>query len=243
MRAREILFGVLTVVAAGVCVRLGIWQLDRLDERRAKNALVQSRGATAAVSMQALRERDTSETHWQRVTVRGVADYAAEMVQSSRSQSGAPGVYLLTPIRPLEAGWGDTSLLLLRGYVYSADARTINFEAAREADTLEIDALVTAFPPPRAGGVRLPSDPRAIRLLDRDTLQAMMGRPLVPVVLLALGDTTPRDVLRPVRVPPPSPSEGPHKSYAFQWFGFALVFVVGYVAFVMNGAKRKTGHE
>ncbi len=240
MKGRVVLFGLLTAVAAGVCVRLGFWQLDRLAERREKNALVLQRGAGEPVAMSSLRARDTSETHWQRVTVRGVADYDAEMVQSSRSQAGAPGVYLLTPIRPLEPGWGDTSLLLLRGYLYSADARTVDFAKAREADTLTIDALVTAFPPPRMGAIRSPTSDRAVRWLDRDTLQAMMKRPLVPVVLLALGDTTPRDVVRPARVPPPSPSEGPHKSYAFQWFGFALVFVVGFVAFVRSGQRRDT---
>ena len=231
MKARTVLFGIVTGIAAIVCVRLGFWQLDRLAERRAKNGLVSQRAAKVPLSMQALRQLDSSETHWRRVTVRGVADYSAEMVQTSRSLAGAPGVYLLTPIRPLESGWGDTSLLLLRGYLYSPDARTIDFEKAREGDTLTIDALVTTFPPARAGAARSPSASRAVRLLDHDTLSAMMGRPLVPLVLLALGDTTPRDVVRPTRVPPPSPSEGPHKSYAFQWFGFATVFVVGFIAF------------
>jgi len=239
MNTRLVLFGALTVVAAGVCVRLGFWQLDRLGTRRAKNALVLERGANEVISMRALREQDTSETHWKRVTVRGVADYDAEMVQSSRSQAGAPGVYLLTPVRPLDAGWGDTSLLVLRGYLYSADARTIDFAKAREADTLVLDALVTAFPPPRAGAVRSATAARAVRALNRDTLEMMMARPLVPVVLLALGDTMPHDILRPTRVPPPSPSEGPHMSYAVQWFGFATVFVVGFVAFARNASRPK----
>ncbi len=240
MNRRVVLFGIAIVIAAAVCVRLGVWQLDRLDQRRARNALVLKRGADAPLSVSALRRQDTSATHWRRVTVHGVADYDAELVQMSRSQAGAPGVYLLTPVRPVESGWGDTALLVVRGFLYSADARTVNLAAARESDTLTIDALVTAFPPTRPGRVRSPTVPRAIRLLDRDSLTAMMGRPLVPVVLLALGDTTPRDVLRPTRVSPPSPGEGPHKSYAFQWFGFATVFVVGFLAFAVNGSRRES---
>lgn len=236
MNKRLVAFGIFTAIAAGICVRLGFWQLDRRETRRAKNALVRER-SSQNVSLQSIRAQDTSATHWHRVTVRGVADYNAEMVQSSRSQSGAPGVYLLTPIRPLEPGWGDTSFVLLRGFLYSADGRTVDFEMAREADTLEIEALVTAFPPPKAGNVRSPTSTRALRSLNRDTLESMMGRPLVPVVLLALGDTTPRDVKRPTRVPPPSPSEGPHLSYAMQWFAFATVFVVGFIAF----ARGKIG--
>lgn len=238
MTKRVVLFGITSLLAAAVCVRLGFWQLDRLGERRAKNALVLDRGAAPALSMQALREQDTSATHWRRVTVRGIADYDAEMVQTSRSQAGAPGVYLLTPVRPLDSTWGDTALLVLRGYLYSADARTVDFAKARESDTLTVDALVTAFPTRGRGAIRSPTSPRALRALDRDTLMAMMARPLLPVVLLALGDTLPRDVVRPTRVPPPSPSEGPHKAYAFQWFGFALVFVVGFLAFVRKGSRK-----
>jgi surfeit locus 1 family protein len=234
-------FGVASVLAASVCIRLGFWQLDRLQERREKNALVLERGAARPLEMQALRQLDTSETHWRRVTVHGIADYGAELAQTSRSQAGAPGVYLLTPVRPLEGGWGDTSLLVLRGYLYSADARTVDFAKAREGDTLTIDALVTAFPPKAVGAARSPTSARAVRLLDRDTLSVMMGRPIVPVILLALGDTTPRDVSRPARVPPPSPSEGPHRSYAYQWFAFASVFLVGFVAFARKGKAKDEG--
>ncbi len=75
------------------------------------------------------------------------------------------------------------------------------------------------------------SDPRAMRLMNRDTLAALTGRPLAPFVLLALGDTIMQDITRPSRVPPPSLTDGPHLSYALQWFGFATVFVIGFVVF------------
>lgn len=178
--------------------------------------------------------------------MRGVADYAAEMVQASRSQSGAPGVYLLTPVRPLDGVWGDTSVLVLRGYVYSANGRTIDFESAREPDTLSFDALVTEFPPPSTGPIRLPSEPRAVRAIDRDTLQSLMRRPLAKFVLLALGDTVTRDVKKAARIPRPSLSEGSHQSYAYQWFSFATVAILGFVAVARSDrdrdAKRRVGH-
>lgn len=239
MKLKFILFGVFTAVAAGICIRLGMWQLHRLDERRGKNADVYARGALAPLPLSALRSSDTVATHWRRVTLRGVADYDAEIVQGSRSQAGAPGVYILTPVRPIEAGWGDTAILLLRGYVYSPDAKTIDFAKAREADTIDVETLVTSFPPARDGMVRSPTTPRVVWTLNRDTITAMLARPLAPVVLLALGDTVPKDLVRPARIPPPSLSEGPHKSYALQWFGFALVFVVGFVAYVVTGTKRR----
>jgi surfeit locus 1 family protein len=215
-----------------------MWQLSRLDERRTKNALVLARRSTAPVSVSALRGVDTSVIHWRRVTVHGVADYDAEMLHATRSQSGSVGVHLLTPVRPLDGTWGDTAVLVIRGFVNAADGRTIDMLKARDADTLTFDALVTEYPPPVAGAVRMPSAARDVRVLDRDTLQAMMQRPLAPFVLLALGDTVQRDVARPTRVPPPSISEGPHQSYAYQWFAFATVFCLGFVAVARSDKRR-----
>jgi surfeit locus 1 family protein len=41
-----------------------------------------------------------------------------------------------------------------------------------------------------------------------------------------------------VRVPAPALDEGPHMSYAIQWFAFATVAIVGGVAFVRAGRRR-----
>ena len=231
-------FGALALVVAAVCVRLGFWQLDRLAQRRARNAIVQSRSTRPVESVAVLQGQDTTATHWRRVHVRGVADYAGEVVHATRSQAGSPGVHLLTPVRPLDGQWGDTALLVIRGFVFAADGRTFDRAKARDADTLEFDALVTAFPASRPGAVTMPSNARAVRLLDRDTLAVLTGHPLAPFVLLALGDTAIVDITKPARVPPPSFSEGPHQSYALQWFGFALVFVVGFAAFVWAPGRR-----
>lgn len=236
---RLALLGVVAVAAAAGCIRLGIWQLDRLAQRRAQNALIRARTAAASVDVSEIRAVDTTESHWRRVSIRGVADYDAELLHATRSQNGSPGVYLLTPVRPLNGAFGDTAVLLLRGYLAAPDGRTIDWAKAREADTVAFDALVTSFPPAgRPGNVRLPSAPRAVRVLDRDTLSRMMNRPLAPFVLLVLGDTVVRDVTKPTRIPPPSLREGAHESYAYQWFSFALVALGGFVAFVIADRKK-----
>jgi surfeit locus 1 family protein len=84
----------------------------------------------------------------------------------------------------------------------------------------------------------MPSAARAVRFVDRDSLSALMHRPLAPFMLLALGDTVVRDVTKPAAIPPPSLGEGPHQSYAFQWFAFATVAIVGFVAFVRAGSQK-----
>jgi surfeit locus 1 family protein len=239
MIIRTIVFGLCTAAAATLCVRLGFWQLERLEQRRGNNAIVRERGATPPVSISMLKDKDTTEIHWRRVTLTGVAEYEREAVHAARSQGGSPGVHLLTPVRPIDGEWGDTAVLVLRGYVYSPDGRTVDPVKTREGDTLRLEAMVTSFTQSGPGTVRLPSNDRAVRTLERDTLAAIVGRPLAPFLLLALGDTVIRDVSLPARIRPPSLSEGNHLSYAFQWFAFAIVFVGGFVAYLFTFVRKR----
>ena len=229
-RGRLIGFGVLTCVAIATCIRLGFWQLDRLAQRRARNTVVTSRGAEPVVPLEAVATQDTSVIHWRRVRLRGVADYSRELVHATRTQAGMPGVHVLTPVTPLSGPFGDTAVLVIRGYLAAPDGRSIDFAAVREPDTLDLEALVLSYPVLRPGLVTMPSNARAVRVLDRDSLSTKTGRPLGRMLLLALGDTVVRDVALLTRVPPPEITEGPHLSYALQWFGFATVFAIGFLA-------------
>lgn len=238
-RGRLIAFGIVTGLAIALCIRLGIWQLDRLGQRRAQNAIVSARGAMPAVEVREIRSLDTTASHWRRVSITGIAEYEREAVHGMRTQNGAPGVHLLTPIRPLDGDWGDTAVLVIRGYLHAPDGRTVDHAAVEEGDTVRFETLVLSYPAVKAtSAVRMPSNPRAVRTLDRDTLAAVVGRPLAPFVLLALGDTVVRDISKPARIPPPAITEGPHLSYALQWFGFATVFLIGFLVFAKRPARR-----
>lgn len=239
MTRRDMLLGVIAVCVAAGCVRLGIWQLDRLHQRREKNALIAGQTALAPMSALEARAGDTTRLHWRRLHFRAAADYAHEVVLSSRTQNGSVGVQVVTPVRPLDGAWRDTSALLIRGWMVAPDGRKYQRGSTPEGDTIDVDALVTEFGPAGSGSVRMPSAPQAFRWLDRDTLSREMGTGLAPFVLLQLGDTVQRDVAKITRVPPPSLSEGPHQSYAVQWFTFATVAIVGYVAFVVQGNRKR----
>ena len=70
-----------------------------------------------------------------------------------------------------------------------------------------------------------------IRLISSDALGAALGEELVNGYI-ALLESTPAetDVLRPLAAP--ALDEGPHLSYALQWFAFTLIGVVGMVVLV-----------
>jgi cytochrome oxidase assembly protein ShyY1 len=61
--------------------------------------------------------------------------------------------------------------------------------------------------------------------------------PVAPLELVELGDTAPVGNIPP-RLTPPPPDEGSHKSYAFQWFSFASIALIGAVLLAINDRRR-----
>jgi len=213
---------VLSVVVAGVCVRLGMWQLDRLAERRRVNEGLASRRAaapvvvaTAATLADSLRQR--------RVVIRGVPDYGRERVWPGRTLEGTPGVAIVTPVRLADG----SAVLVDRGWVPSPDARTVDLAAAREGDTLQVVGL--AFSAPR---VRGDADPAA--------LADSFPYALAPLVVQWLPDAGAwsESALPVRRWPPPRLDDGPHRAYAIQWFAFAAIAVGGAAALLRKRRGR-----
>src|SRR5690606_6935076 len=72
-------FLVISVIIGIGCTRLGFWQLDRLAERKASNAVVAGRIDAPPVSPDQL-PADTAQSRYRRVILRGTFDYEHELV-------------------------------------------------------------------------------------------------------------------------------------------------------------------
>jgi surfeit locus 1 family protein len=232
IRTRVIAFCVISIALAGLFVRLGVWQLDRLTWRRGLNAEVASHIASPPVPIDQL-PRDSAAMRYRRVQLTGVFDYANEIVITQRIRGGSPGVNLLTPLRVASR---DTAYLINRGWVYSPDGKDVERAKWREPDT----ATVIAFALPAtsiAANVAGVVSPKIMRSLDFDAVQKGMPYPIARVQLVQLGDTSPKANVPP-RLQPPAADEGPHKSYAIQWFSFATIALVGAGLFAYNDRNR-----
>ncbi len=232
LRARVIVFVVIALALAALFVRLGFWQLDRLTWRRALNTEVASHIAAAPVSVTEL-PRDSAAMRYRRVQLRGAFDYANEIVITQRIRGGSPGVNLLTPLR---VAGSDTAYLINRGWVYSPDGKTVDLAQWREADSAEVLAFVLPASS-RDTSAAGQTSPRLMRTLDIDVVQTGLPYPVARMQLVQLGDTSPKANVPPRLVPPP-PSEGSHKSYAFQWFSFAAIALIGAGLFAWNDRHR-----
>ncbi|HEX4683069.1 MAG TPA: SURF1 family protein [Gemmatimonadaceae bacterium] len=218
-RFRLPLFVAFAMLAAAGCIRLGFWQLSRLGQRRARNALVISRLDSAEVDVTVL-PRDTTTARFRRAFVRGVPDYDHELIYAARSHAGSPGVNLMTPVR---IPGRDTAVLVDRGWIYAPDGATVDQLRWRERDS-SFSGYVEEIPSGK--GAAFASRPNVISRLGYDAVARALPYPVAPIYLVMLGDSVMRsDRIARLTVPPLD--EGPHMSYAIQWFAFACVALVG----------------
>ena len=245
-RGRQLLATLLMIVGALVLARLGIWQLDRLAQRRAINTAIASRQAEPPVPLTPALAADPAQ-EYRRVELRGVFDPAQEIVLRNRSVDGVTGVHVLTPLRFTGADGAPLAVLVDRGWlpnIAASAAARAPYAAPTGESTLvgQIRRSQEHFggpadPPFTAERPRL--DAWFLVNIPRITEQA--GYPLLPVFveqLPAAGDPG-----LPRRDPLTDLGEGPHMAYAVQWFAFAVILLVGYVVFVLRRQRLAAGRE
>lgn len=209
-------FVALAVLSAAVFVRLGVWQLERHEDRKRFNADRATRLASAPAPFDSVRRQ---EEGWLRQSiVTGTPDYSNEFVVTGRSRNGSPGVHIITPMR---VDGNDTAVLVNRGWVYAPDAATVDLRDWRESRTLftgHTDTLAATETPPLLKG-------RGIRSLTRAGVDTLLAYPFYSLYLIA-HDSAPD---APARLSQPALDGGPHLSYAIQWFCFAAIAIGGAV--------------
>jgi len=127
-------------------------------------------------------------------------------------------------------------VLVNRGWVYSPDAASVDLERWREADTVTITAFVEEFRPAR--GLPEGSDVQHWRELDAARVARVLPYRVEPYYVVALGDAKPPVPDEIARLSPPPLDEGPHKSYAIQWFSFAAIALFGLVLLLRQRPGR-----
>ena len=213
---------VVALLVAAACVRLGVWQLDRLHQRRERNAALLAARARPLLEVTGSLPADSARDR--RLHARGVYDYARERLWRARSYQGVPGVDPVTPLRLADGA----AVLVDRGWAPSPDAYHLDQPAYREGDSAVVLGL--GMLAPRARG---DVDPAALR--------DSVPYPLLPFVIQQLPPVAAPDRPLPpglIRWPIPELSDGPHLSYAIQWFSFAVIIVVGSVALARKRAAE-----
>ena len=232
---RGVIWGTaIVLVVALVCLRLGVWQLQRLEQKRTRNEATLIRMAQPPANLSAL-STDSSGLIFRRVVLDGAYDDARTIIIAGRSLRGVPGVHVLTPMM-----LGGTAVLVNRGWMPSADAARIELDSIREPPPEDLAGLITPFPedygkPPVDRGFH-----RVWYQMDGRRLRAQFPYPVLPVVVQILPHKDQPQF--PIRLKPPELDEGPHMGYAIQWFSFASIAVIGWIA-LLTKRKRDPAHK
>lgn len=226
---------------------LGLWQLDRHEERQAINAALEQRPREPALTARDL-SADADALAYRRVELSGTWEPGDEVLLSARPLDGRPGHHVLTPLR-LEDG---SAVLVDRGWVpYEIEEPPVA-EAPPPEGPVDVTGL--ALPPEsarRAGRLtgeghepdELARGQRIEFVSHRDptVVGRSLGEPLPEVVIQADAGARASDGALPATVPPPEPTDGNHFSYAVQWFLFTGVVAVGYPLLLRQ--RRKGGGD
>lgn len=223
------LFTTLLVIAGtGVCVRLGIWQLDRLEQRRAFNVQVTSMRASELLDLNATLPENIDTMEWRAVTVTGEYDFANQVALRNQYNDGIYGFHLITPLQ-----FNGGVVLVNRGWIPAeSDSLPEDWRVYDEAGTVTLTGQIRLGQgKPSFGGVAdaLPADGSPLWVWNNLDVRAMSSQMPYPILPIFIQPTTQADAEPPIPYQPNIElTEGSHFGYALQWFTFAVILFFGY---------------
>lgn len=215
-------------------VNLGFWQLRRLDEKRAFNAAVTARTAEPVDDVDRVLGPDAnpSEVEWRRVRATGTYDAAEAVILVNKSQDGSAGVDSLVPLRTD----GGRVLLVNRGFIPLA-------LSVPDPPTGELTVVgyLRATQTRSALGPVDSSDTgtREFQRVDIERISRQVEGDMAPMWLQMIEESPSSGSQWPARVSMPELDEGPHLSYAFQWFFFSATAILGWVVAMRRSLRAE----
>jgi len=227
---------VLLVLVALICVRLGVWQAHRLSQRRAANGTALAARQAPEIDLGAA-GADRANLANRRVRATGRYDRSHEVVLRSATLDESPGVLVVTPlVLP-----GGDAILVERGFVPAPDAVSADLAGLDEPGQLTVTGVALPIDSHGRGGVPLTRDGRTTwARLDLGALRARIPYPILGVYILQAPD--PALPSFPRRLTLPALDDGPHLSYALQWFGFAITALTVAAILAFRSTEPSSDH-
>lgn len=218
----------LTLCAVAAFIGLGRWQWHRAEEKR---ALAAHFSAGAARLVEVGTRPMASLPRYSHVRVEGRYDAVHQFLLDNMSHDGYPGYQVLTPLKLADG----RAVLVNRGWVPLTQSRRDPPQIALASavthsttvlgllDNLPVAALALGHVPPAPG----PEWPKLTSFPTMADLSAALGLPLESRQLL-LDPDQPAGYVREWHPSGLGPTQ--HIAYAIQWWAFAALALVLYVA-------------
>lgn len=212
-----LLGGLLLAVLLPAFMSLGLWQWRKAEAQTSMQLELDQRSGDTPVAMPTA-PADGESLRYRRIVLRGTYDAPRQVLIDNRTYREQAGYHVITPLR-LE---GSTMHVLVnRGWLPAAADHRILPAADAPAGTVEVTGIAVI---PGQRFFNLAAQPAngwepVWQNLDLERFRQTLPYPLQPVVV-QLDATAPGGYLRDW--PRPDERADRHRSYALQWFGFAV---------------------
>lgn len=216
-----------------VFVSLGNWQLDRLAQRKERNATtITNEQKPVQPYEQVFTHPITDADQWQRVEARGTFDADHQFVVRYRSNGGADGYEVLTPLRTAS---GD--VLVDRGFIPLERGTRIP-SVAPAPPTGEVTVVGHVRRNERGRRAATAPAGNQVRLINSDAIAVTLPYEIESGYIgLLTVQPEQQGGFQPIQLP--DLSEGPHFWYAVQWFLFTAIGVAGIVVFIRGDLRAR----
>jgi cytochrome oxidase assembly protein ShyY1 len=212
------------VAFAIACSFLALWQLSRREEARAEIELVESnwdRAPQQLASVLTSLDAFDPQSKWMPVTLSGhyVAD--EQLLVRGRPLDGVAGFEVLVPFE-LDDG---TIFIVDRGWLPAGNEQDEpdSVPPAPRGDVTVVARLKAGEP--IVAGRSAPEG--QVATIHLPSIAETIDAPMYTGAYGLLDSEEPAPAARPTAAVKPVPDEGPHLSYAFQWFVFGILAFVG----------------
>ncbi len=210
-------------LACGLFIYLGLWQLERANEKRELIRLRSDREAGLPIQLDGDAE-DLERLEYRKVIATGVYDSEHQFLLDNQVVSGRAGVHVMTPLRIRGM---RQAVLVNRGWIPLTVDRRIDTDISVDSSVVEILGKVNHFLGVgyRIDGAEIPTPgwPSLVQVVDVEAISDVLGYPIHRYQILLAKDKGPGFDRDWPEVYPMSPEK--HTAYAIQWFALALTLV------------------
>jgi len=228
LHKKLVLSTILVIFGVFVLVRLGLWQLDRLEWRRGFNAHYLSQISLPELDLnQNKKEPFLLTSEYRKSFASGKFDFSHQVYLQNQVFQNTPGYHVLTPFVLTNS---SSAVMVDRGWISMDDLEHIKDIDNLSKNVNQIHGVIRIGETKNSYG----RDPDALRdddsqfwlLVNLAKLQKQVPYDLLPVYIYL--ETSPVDGLPYAEEIEIEITEGPHFGYAMQWFFFASLLGFGF---------------
>lgn len=239
VNVRIVLSTLIAIIGVLILVRLGIWQLDRLEWRRAFNAHYLEQISLPVLNLnENITDPGLIDYEYRAVKLQGTYEFQNEVFLQNQAYQNLPGYRVLTPFK---LSGSDYIVFIDRGWIGLDDINGIDSIDLLAENTHTITGVIRLSQQKNSYGIdpdkSKQTNSKYWMIVNLDRLQLQQKNKVLPVyvqITESSNNNLPYPVPNEIEI-----SEGPHMGYAIQWFFFASVLAIGY-PFLLRKSILKT---